>query len=387
MVSEWTIALYRPAVKVVTYYIFNQLLIAALAITTGLTIIVWLIYSLRWIDFIVNRGLPITVFLSFVGLALPSLVGFLLPIAAFCSVLFIYHKLVMDSELIVLRAAGLSQIQLARPALLFAGLGTLVVYSIMLYFLPVSYHKFKELQYDIRNNYATVVLQAGTFTTVSEGITIYVRARSPDGELRGILVHDSRDPKKPVTRMAEFGSLVQSEQGPRAVLINGNSQQIDPDSGRLSLLTFDQYTMDLPQNRGSVRVRWRQPKERFLTDLLNPSSDPGDRKNYNELIAEGHQRLLAPLYVLGFVMIALAALLSGEFSRRGQKHRLFVAFICVAVIEGLSLALQDLASRSLYAIFGMYAIALLPMLGAAFVLLRVTRRSGAAPAGAPLAST
>ena len=387
MASECTIALYRPAVKVVTLYIFNQLLIAALAITTGLTIIVWLIYSLRWIDFIVNRGLPITVFLSFVGLALPSLVGFLLPIAAFCAVLFIYHKLVMDSEMVVLRAAGLSQMQLARPALVFAGLGTLVVYSIMMYFLPASYHKFKELQYDIRNDYATVVLQAGKFNTVSEGITIYVRARSPDGELRGILVHDNRDPKKPVTRMAEFGSLVQSEQGPRAVLINGNSQQIDPDSGRLSLLTFDQYTMDLPQDRGSVGVRWRQPKERFLTDLLNPSSDPGDRKNYNELVAEGHQRLIAPLYVLGFVMIALAALLSGEFSRRGQKHRLFLAFICVAVIEGLSLALQDLASRSLYAVFGMYAIALLPMLGAAFVLMRVTRRSGAAPASAPLAST
>ena len=113
--------------KVVTRYIFNQLLIAALAITTGLTLIVWLIYSLRWIDFIVNRGLPITVFLSFVGLALPSLIGFLLPIAAFCSVLFIYHRLVIDSEMVVLRSAGLSQMQLARPALVFAGLGTLAV--------------------------------------------------------------------------------------------------------------------------------------------------------------------------------------------------------------------------------------------------------------------
>ncbi len=373
--------------KVVTRYIFDQLLIAMLAITMGLTVVVWLIYSLRWIDFIVNRGLPGTVILSFVGLILPSLLGLLLPIATFCAVLFVYHRLVMDSEMVVLRSAGLSQLQLARPALVLGSLVTLVVYSIMMYFQPASYHRFKELQSDIRNNFAAVVLQEGTFNKLSEGITIYVRARSPDGELRGILVHDNRDPKKPVTRMAEFGSLVQSEQGPRAVLINGNSQQIDPDSGRLSLLTFDQYTMDLPQNRGSVRVRWRQPKERFLADLLYPSADPGDRKNYNELIAEGHQRLIAPLYVLGFVMIALAALLSGEFSRRGQKHRLFVAFICVALIEGLSLAFQDLATRSLYAVFGMYAVALLPMLGAGFVRMRVTRRSGAAPAGAPLAST
>ena len=122
-------------------------------------------------------------------------------------------------------------------------------------------------------------------------------------------------------------------------------------------------------------------------DLLSPSSDPRDRQNYNELVAEGHQRLIAPLYVVGFVMIALAALLSGEFSRRGQKYRLLVAFLCVAAIEGLSLAFQDLASRTLNAVFGMYAVALLPMLVAAFVLTRGTRQSGATPADVPQAST
>jgi lipopolysaccharide export system permease protein len=277
--------------------------------------------------------------------------------------------------------------QLARPAFVLAGLGTLLVYSIMLYFLPASYHQLKELQSDIRNDYATVVLREGAFNKLAEGITIYVRARTPDGELRGILVHDNRDPKKPVTRMAELGSVVRSEQGPRAILVNGNSQQIDPESGRLSLLTFDQYIMDLPQDQRSVHARWREPKERYLMDLLYPSSDPGDRQNYNELIAEGHQRLIAPLYVIGFIMIALAALLSGEINRRGQKFRLLVAFLCVAVIEGLSLAFQDLASRSLYAISGMYAVALLPTFAAVFVLTRQNRRRGAAPVGARLAST
>ena len=373
--------------KVVTRYIFDQLLIAMLAITMGLTVVVWLIYSLRWIDFIVNRGLPGTVILSFVGLILPSLLGLLLPIATFCAVLFVYHRLVMDSEMVVLRSAGLSQLQLARPALVLGSLVTLVVYSIMMYFQPASYHRFKELQSDIRNNFAAVVLQEGTFNKLSEGITIYVRARSPDGELRGILVHDNRDPKKPVTMIAERGTMVRSEQGPRAVLINGNQQQMDRDSGRLSLLTFDQHIIDLSQDQESVHARWREPKERYLPDLLNPSTDPDDRKNYNELVAEGHRRLIAPIYVLGFVMIALAALLSGEFNRRGQKRRLFVAFLCVAAIEGLSLAFQDLASRSLYAVSGMYAVAFLPILGAAIVLMHQSRRGGAARENATLAGT
>ena len=74
--------------------------------------------------------------------------------------------------------------QLARPALVLASLGTLVVYSIMLYFFPAPYHRLQKLQSDICNDYATVVLREGAFNNLAEVITIYVRERSPDGELR-----------------------------------------------------------------------------------------------------------------------------------------------------------------------------------------------------------
>ncbi len=358
-------------------YIFSQLLAAVLFITLGLTLAIWLSQSLRWIGYIVNRGLPASTFFYFVGLLLPSCFGIILPVASFCAVLFVYYKLVMDSELVVLRAAGMSQLQLARPAIALAGFVTLAVYSIMLYFLPASYHAFKELQDDIRSDYSAVLLQEGAFNTVSDGITVYVRERSSDGELRGILVHDIRNPEKPVTMMAERGALIRSEQGPRVVMVNGNRQQVEQESGRLSLLYFDRYTVELSELQGTIHGRWREPRERYLLELLNPTNDPDDLRNYNQLIAEGHQRLIAPLYVLAFIMVALAALLSGEFNRRGQFRRMIAAILCVAALEGLALALHDLANRSLYAVPGMYAAAILPSLGATIVLLRQPRRGSA----------
>ncbi|MEE8500167.1 MAG: LPS export ABC transporter permease LptF [Kiloniellales bacterium] len=373
--------------QAITRYIFNQLLAAAFFITLGLTLAIWLSQSLRWIGYIVNRGLPASTFLYFIGLLLPSFLSVILPLATFCATLFIYHKLVMDSELVVLRATGLSQLQLARPAMILTGFMVLAVYSITLYFLPASYHAFKELQNDIRSDYSTVLLQEGVFNTVSEGITVYVRERSSGGELRGILVHDTRDAARPVTMMAERGALVRSEQGPRVVMVNGNRQQVERGGGRLSLLYFDRYTVELSQLQGSIGARWREPRERYLAELLYPSDDPADRRRYNKLIAEGHQRLVAPLYVLAFVMIALAALLSGELNRRGQFRRVLAALLCVAALESLSLALHDLATRSLTVVPAMYAAAVLPSLVAMAVLLYRPRRSaalrGSAQAAAP----
>ncbi len=363
----------------ITRYIFTQLLTAAVFITLALTAIVWLSQSLRWIGYIVNRGLPASTFMAFVGLLLPSFLGVVLPVAAFCAVLFVYHKLVMDSEVVVLRAAGLSQLQLSRPAFILAGIVTLLVTSISFYFLPASYRTFKDLQARIRSEYSTALLREGTFNTISDGFTVYVRERSSDGELRGILVHDNREPERPVTMMAERGALVQSKQGPRVVMITGNRQQVEQDGGRLSLLYFDRYTVELSELRDSVHGRWREPRERYLHELFNPSDDPSDRQNYNELIAEGHQRLVAPLYVPAFIMIALAALLSGEFNRRGQLRRVFVAIFCVAALEGLALALQDLAHRTLYAVPGMYAAAIVPSAVGLAMLLRRPRRRPVLP--------
>jgi lipopolysaccharide export system permease protein len=114
-----------------------------------------------------------------------------------------------------------------------------------------------------------------------------------------------------------------------------------------------------------------------LPELFNLNADPADQQYRTELFAEGHQRLVAPLYVLAFVMVALATLLSGEHNRRGQIKRVLAAIVCVAALEGLSLMLHDLATRSFLAVPAMYVAAIVPTLGAVIVLLRRPRRRGA----------
>lgn len=342
-------------------------------ITLGLTFAVWLTQSLRLIDFIVNRGLPASTFFTFVALLLPSFLGLVLPIATFCAVLFIYNKLTVDSELVVMRAAGMSPLQLARPAILVASVSTVAVYVITLYLQPLSYQSFKDLQSELRDDYSTVLLQEGVFNSLGDRFTVYVRERSGDGELRGILVHDHRDPEKPVTMMAERGALISAEDGPRVVMVNGNRQEIERATGRFSLLNFDRYTVEISELEDRPETRWRKPKERYLSDLFNPGSSVNDERYRDELIAEGHQRLVAPLYSLTFAFVGLAALLSGQFNRRGQLRRLLAAIFCVAALEGLSLGLHDLASDNLNAVPLMYLAVLAPIGASLYIMIHRPR--------------
>ena len=177
--------------------------------------------------------------------------------------------------------------------------------------------------------------------------------------------------------MAERGALVPSEAGPRVVMENGNRQEVRPGTGQFSLLYFDRYTVELSEFGEAAQRRWREPKERFLGELMFPGEEQRDQRYRQELIAEGHQRLVSPLYVLVFVLIGLAALLAGEFNRRGQARRVLGAIACVAALEGTSLALHDLASRSAAAVPAMYLAVALSMMLSLFVLLhRPGRRGG-----------
>lgn len=360
----------------ITRYVFSQLLFSTLLVTLTVTCAVWLTQSLRFIELIVNHGLSISSYLYMTMLLLPSFLAVLLPIGFFAAMLFVYNRLTTDSELIVMRAVGLGPQQLARPALILAVIVVLVDYLFTLVFMPMSYRAFRDIETDSRGGYASVVLKEGAFNTIGDGMTVYVRTRGPEGELLGVLIHDTRDPKKTVTIMAERGVLAQTPEGPRIILVDGNRQTVDHPGNKFSVLYFDRYSADLGRVGATDQqdaARWRQPRERYINELLFPRNTPMDQANYNQLVTEGHMRLTSSLYGLAFALIALAALLPGDYNRRGQGMRIIAAIVVMMLLESASVFWNGFVARHIALIPMIYANVLVPGAVAAWWLLRQPR--------------
>ncbi len=358
----------------ITRYMLKQIVGVTIFVTLVLCFAIWLTQSLRLVDLIINRGLPLTMFLYLASLLLPRFLTIVLPIAVFCATLFTYNRLTTDSELVVMRAAGLSQFSIAKPGFIAAALSAVAMTFLNLYLLPASYRDFKDLQFTIRNDYSSILLQEGVFNTLGDGVTVFVRQRGADGELRGILVHDSRDPARQVTMMAERGAIVQSDKGPRVILINGNRQHVDRDKGELSLLYFDRYVVEIGGAGGPNYTRWRDPRERFLPELLNPGDSPDDLANRKKLIAEGHNRLTTLILPFTYCAVGMVLMISAPFSRRGQTRVTITAVLLVAIIAVGQISLHNLAGRYSAAIPAMYAIAIAPMLAAIYLLAAPRQR-------------
>lgn len=321
-----------------TRYILWQLSPPLVVILASLVGVVWLTQSLRFVDLIVNRGLSASHFLYLTVLLLPGIVVLIIPIALLCTVLFTYHRLSFDSEFIVMRAAGLSQIALAVPALILALIVTAVSYGLTLYFEPLGFRTFKDQQFTLRHNYASVLIREGTFNNVIKDVTVYVRERR-GSELLGVLVHDNREKDKTITVMAERGILVQTEAGPRFVMENGNRQERQRGSERLSLLYFERYALDLTLITESASTRWREPGERFISELLFPGNSEAADQYRDKLTAEAHKRFVTPLYSITFALVALAAILSGQFNRRYEWRRILYAAASAITVQVVGIGL------------------------------------------------
>jgi len=308
-------------------YIFSRILGPMALITISLTGIGILVISesLKLTDLIVNKGLDVITFLHMISLQLPTILWFTIPISLFISILFAYSKLSNESELIIFQAAGMSKIALMKPVIFFAIAMTFFSYIVSLLLLPATHREFKDLQVFLRNNYASALLQEEVFTNITKGLTIYIKERDDNNVMRNIIIHDTREEGKSVTMLAQNGKLAQSTSGPSFLLTNGNRQEINRETGELSLLHFERYALELSLFDTDInKNRWREPKERYLGDLLNPT-DTTEPRLIRKLKAEAHNRLTWPLYNILFAIIALIPFIGGEFRRSGQGKKVLVA--------------------------------------------------------------
>ena len=360
-------------------YVLRQLLIGMVIVTIGLTCVIWLTQSLRFVDMIVNRGLTAGTFAYLTMLLLPNFLSIILPIAVFTVVVFTYSKLISDRELVVMRAAGLSQHALARPAIILAIIVCLISYVINIFILPESYRMFRELQWEIRYNYSHVLLQEGMFNDVGSDVTVYIRQRANDEQLHGILVHDNRNKENPVTIMAERGALIESPSGARVVMFNGNRQGVNKKTNRFSILYFDRYVFNFGNKSSQGVIRYREARERPLIELLtvreNPSVNP---KTHGKFLVEAHKRLVSPILIFGFALVGLACLLSGSFSRQTQTYRTVIAVLIVIALQATSMGLENISARNTVLMPLLYVNALLPV-ALAYIIMILPPRSRELP--------
>lgn len=353
-----------------TRYLLKNLLLVTAFVAFTLTVVIWLTQSLKLLELVASSDAPPTILIKLVALTLPRFLEIILPVSLVISILFVYHKMIMDNEMIVMRACGFDQFALARPALIIAVAMVAFIMALTTYVSPKCIAAMQLLKQEVKTQYSSFLLREGVFNTFGQDLTVYVSRRADNGDLSGLMIHDTRDRKKPpVTITAKSGRIFMDGEKPRIVVYEGMRQQMDEKNSTTSKLFFSSYSIEVSGFDESSPSRWRESNERTFLELLSPDmKNPRDRANIDSFLGEAHSRIATPFNALSFALISLAAILLGPFNRRGQGKKVMIGGLLVILLQAASLSMLNMARKHLGAVPGIYAVSILPLFIAGYAL-------------------
>jgi lipopolysaccharide export system permease protein len=316
-------------------YIFRTIFGAFLLILLNLTAVIWITQILRQIDLITNQGQTILVFLSITSLLVPILMQVIAPIALSLAVCYALVKLNGDSELVVMNAAGISPRRLFVPVLSACVVVAIFVFYIGADLAPRLQRRMAQEFARVRTDVVANIVRPGAFVPVERGLIFHIRERRGENQFRGIFIDDSRNPDERDTIVAEYGQIVQRNDGSFLVMRDGNVQRHKLKERDPAIVVFDQYAFDLTRLAPAPQVVIGL-REKYLWDLIFPAANEPLLKNSPaQFRNEMHDRLMAPLYPLAFGMIAFSVL---GFPRTTRQSRAVSVFVVTTALAGLRLA-------------------------------------------------
>ncbi|HZL30115.1 MAG TPA: LPS export ABC transporter permease LptF [Pseudolabrys sp.] len=354
----------------ISRYIFRTTLGAFLVVLVSLTAVIWVTQALRDIDLMTSQGQNVLVFVGITGLIVPLLILVIAPIALLIAVVHVLNKLSSDSEIIVMNAAGMSPWFLFRALISAAIVVSILVTAISAYFAPKGLRMLRDWLTEVRANVVSNVVQPGRFTAIETGVTIHIRERRSNGQLVGIFLDDRRDPNERMTVMSETGELLDNDNGTFLVLQNGDMQRQQAGKHDPTMVRFDRYAFDLSQFAGGAQAVKYSIRERYLWQLLFP--DPKDTfyiEQPGQFRAELHDRMVAPLYPLAFVVIAFAYLGAPRTNRQSRTLSVAGAVGAVALLRLIGFASTVIGANAPWMLSLQY-IAMAIAFGGGFYVIR-----------------
>ena len=231
--------------KIISRYVLKEVFTffsISLLTFTGLLLTVRM---LRLTSLIVNRGVEIsqiaTVFLAII----PTFLEIALPMATLLGVMLAFARMCGDSEMVVLRASGISILKFIVPigmfALVIGGTGLFVSFVLR----PWGFSTLSTALFEIARSKSTSGLTEGVFNKIGQ-LTLYAeKIDYQTGDLSKVIVDDKRNDSQRKVVVARRGKIVADEATQTLSLLLGEGVAHETDGQNYSRTEFQSNSLSV----------------------------------------------------------------------------------------------------------------------------------------------
>jgi LPS export ABC transporter permease LptG/LPS export ABC transporter permease LptF len=289
----------------------------------------------------VSRGADLATIARAFAHLLPSIFSVTIPMAFLMGVLLAFGRLASDSEIVALRASGISPARLLRPVLALAALAGMVTFYVVAVALPVANQTYREIAFAVMVSKARTGVTSRVFNddlAPGGSVMIYVSdIPAESGLWKDVFIHDLRHPQQPNVILARSGRLVIDEPNKRVELDlqKGTKYSFNASdatafhqerfvSGQFPL-PYDELFPKLPLSKGD--------RELTLDELQGKvkelKAQGRGRLEYGRFEVEYHKKFAIPAACLVFGLLGLGLSLGSKKEARSAAFGLAIAVIFV----------------------------------------------------------
>ena len=299
-----------------------------IALTT-LSMIVWIIQAVNFLDFVTEDGHGLIVYFKYTLLALPKIISKLMPFIFFISIFYTVNKFEDNNELKVFWIFGVNKNEFLRAVLKYSIFILFIQLLLTMFLVPLSQNKSRTYIQSSSIDFFPSLINEKKFIDTVEKLTIYVENKN-ENSYEKIFLKDNENKNKIKIIFAETGNLINDDNGRFLNLFDGKIININQD--KITSFDFKNTTFDLSKYLTKSIVDFKI-QERNTYSILNcyinfyllNDDSYFHPNNCNDSSSgmfrqEIYKRVFKPFFFLTLGMITCFLFM---FSKENQNYKLY----------------------------------------------------------------
>lgn len=326
--------------KIIYRSVIKDLILTFLLTLAFLNCILMMEKILRLSRLLSGVGATVTDMLRVIIYLQPQILMLTIPMSLLLSVLLVYGRMHLNSEIIILKTAGMDYMMISFPVMIF-GLACFLASITVSFFLgPVSSVRLREEITRIIAVRSTLAIEEGTFNTSFKDLVILVKGKKTPDTLDGIFIYDTRSKDEPRVLIAKEGKIFLQDGSTIGLYLQDGYMNISKGSNTTELF-FKVYKMAL-----SLDAQSSAPKKVEFTpsQLLREARHSDTERTRTSFYLEFHRRLSLPLVCL--VLVFLGPPLSSMSGKSGRLGGLAIGLLVFTLYYVILIYGENLARAS-----------------------------------------
>ena len=240
--------------RILSIYIIREIVSLFLLGISIFTLILLMGRLMKLTELVVSRGVPLADVGRMILYLMPSFLVFTIPMAFLLAVLLAFGRLSADNEITVIKAGGISLVQIMPPVLLCAFVAGMMTLVASLVGAPWGNSAFKELSFKMLKQNVSATIREKVFWDEIPGMILYTERYDERSHLlQGVIIHDGRNPERQMTIFAKDG-VISGGPDNRALRLSLNSGSIHS-AGKgeaYRMVAFGEYIMTIGGEGGAL---------------------------------------------------------------------------------------------------------------------------------------